>query len=145
MSSMVVDRGRQLEAKFIGSGRCLPAARGRAGSEGHVWPWNPTSPRRRAFHSSVSSPPSPLLRPSLSLRLPTPRLRVPLLLSRCLLPSPRPLASHQLALTLRPTDPVSSNSLSSLEPRLLFENFTVYVANLQNPPEGKFPEISFDN
>lgn len=101
MSSMVVDRGRQLEAKFIGSGRCLPAARGHAGSEGHVWPWNPTSPRRRAFHSSVSSPPS-LPRPSAiplfrSAYLPTPRLRVPLLLSRCLLSPPpllAPLASR---------------------------------------------------
>jgi len=66
MSSMVVDRGCQLEAKFIGSGRCLPVARGRAGSEGHVWPWNPTSPRRRAFHSNVPPPPSLSLSLSLS-------------------------------------------------------------------------------
>lgn len=41
--------------------RSVPAAYRRAGREGHVWPWNPTSPRRRAFHSSVplrSSPPT---------------------------------------------------------------------------------------
>jgi len=83
MSSMVVDRGRQLEAKFIGSGRCLPAARGRAGSEGHVWPWNPTSPRRRAFHSDVPPPPS--------LRLPSyPRAYVSRFFFRAAAFPPRP-------------------------------------------------------
>jgi len=162
MSSMVVDRGCQLEAKFIGSGRCLPVARGRAGSEGHVWPWNPTSPRRRAFHSNV--PPLPL---SLSLSLflsllplyrcaylPTPRLRVPFLSHCCSLSSPR--ASSLRLSVLRP---VSSNSLSSFESRLLFENFTAYIAttyvphrvqlygifpreNFQRP---RFTEISFGN
>ena len=153
MSSMVVDRGCQLEAKFIGSGRCLPVARGRAGSEGHVWPWNPTSPRRRAFHSNV--PPLPLSlslslslsfsSPSLSLRLPTypaPTCSVSFALLFSL------LAPRQLAPTLRP--PASVFELAFfLRVAIAFREFhRVYRddlrptsrATLRNLPKGKFPE-----
>lgn len=107
MSSMVVDRGRQLEAKFIGSGRCLPVARGRAGAQGVKGTCGPGI--QRALGAAHSIPTSPLL-PSLPpaavpphaplIYLPTPRLRVPLLLSHCC--SPRRPASRRLALTPRP-------------------------------------------
>lgn len=80
--------------------RSVPVGCGCAGREGHVWPWNPTSPRRRAFHSSIPSF-SPL---TLSSTYPNSRLRVLLLLSCCCL----------FHLTLPRSKSLAMNSLSSI-------------------------------
>lgn len=74
MSSMVVGHDRQLEAKFIGSGRCLR----RAGAQGGKGTCGPGI--RRALGAAHSIPAFPFT----PRRLPTLRLRV-LLLSRCYL------------------------------------------------------------
>lgn len=79
MSSMVVGRDRQLEAKFIGSGRCMWGA-GAQGGKGTCGPGI-----RRALgaaHSIPASPPSSLALPSI---YPNSRLHVLLLLSYCCL------------------------------------------------------------
>jgi len=67
MSSMVVGRDRQLEAKFIGSGRCLWGA----GAQGGKGTCGPGIRRALGAAHSIPSPPA----------YPNSRLRVLLLLS----------------------------------------------------------------
>lgn len=104
--------------------RSVPVARGRAGREGHVWPWNPTSPRRRAFHSTVLSLPSSLSSsPHVSLFTVYPApLRVPLLPSRYRL-------SASLHLSSRSPPPIPFTrgvfELAFFDSLLLFENSVV--------------------
>lgn len=138
MSSMVVGRGRQLEAKFIGSGRCLPVARGRAGSEGHVWPWNPTSPRRRAFHSDV--PPPLSARRSLAPLTYLPRAYVSRFFFRAACLPPRP-ASRRLALTPRP--PAGVFELAFF-PRAAFAFREFRRVRRRRPTSTEFSSLRFE-